>query len=329
MLEAIKRVFDRNDLFLRVVSTYLNKYEKIVTKEIIEEITGGNKELDTTAFSAFLSSAFIEEHKLERELENDYFIPSVRKLDPLEYESDPYYKNIKIPDKKIENWTLGQQKYAPYEGFIRDDYTVYQNYREVCSIGFFDREFLYPTVYENGVEWMAIKPNEIETMREPIKKARGRVVAFGLGLGYFAYMASLKDDVTSVTVVERDENVIKLFESEILPQFEFGNKIKIVCSDAFDFVCDEKNKGQFDYAFVDLWRDISDGTELYIKMKKLELKLGCPFEYWIEKSILLGIRKNLFYAIYESEKSGKNTLTYEEICDRLSFEYIKSFIKFI
>ena len=99
MLEAIKRVFDRNDLFLRVVSTYLNKYEKIVTKEIIEEITGGNKELDTTAFSAFLSSAFIEDHKLERELENDYFIPSVKKLDPLEYESDPYYKNIKIPDK--------------------------------------------------------------------------------------------------------------------------------------------------------------------------------------------------------------------------------------
>ena len=80
MLEAIKRVFDRNDLFLRVVSTYLNKYEKIVTKEIIEEITGGNKELDTTAFSTFLSSAFIEDHKLERELENDYFIQEIKSI---------------------------------------------------------------------------------------------------------------------------------------------------------------------------------------------------------------------------------------------------------
>ena len=329
MLEAIKKTFDKNDLFLRVVATYLNKYECVVTKDIIEEITGGNSELDTTAFSAFLSSAFIDDHTLERELEREYFTPSVKKLDPGEYMTNPYYRNIEISNKKIGSWTLGWQKYAPYEGFIRDDYTVYPDYREIPSIGFFDVEFSFPTVYENGVEWMAIKPNEIETMREPVKKARGRVVAFGLGLGYFAYMASLKDEVSSVTVVERDESVIKLFESEILPQFENGDKISIVKSDAFDFAADKSNSGKFDYAFVDLWHDTSDGTDLYIKMKKLENKLGCPFEYWIEKSILLGVRKNLFYAIYESEKSGKNTLSHKEICDRLSLDYIKEFVKFI
>ena len=329
MLETLKARFDKNDLFVRVVATYLNKYEKLVTKDIIEEITGGERELDTTAFSAFLSSAFIDDHSLEKELEREYFIPSVKRLDPEEYCNNPYYKNIVIPDKKVENWTLGRQKYAPYEGFIRDDYILYPDYREVPALGFFDTEFSFPTVYENGVEWMAIKPNEIETMKEPIKKARGRVVAFGLGLGYFAYMASLKDEVSSVTVVERDESVIKLFEREILPQFEHKEKISIVKSDAFDFVSDGKNKGRFDYAFVDLWRDISDGTDLYVKMKKLENRLGCHFEYWIEKSILLGIRKNLFYAIYESEKKGKNTLTYAEICDRLSFDYIKELVKFI
>ena len=329
MLEILKARFDKNDLFVRVIATYLNKYEKLVTKDIIEEITGGNEDLDTTAFSAFLCSAFIDDHATEKELEREYFIPSVKKLNPLEYENDPYYKSIKISDKKTENWTLGWQKYAPYEGFIRDDYAVFPDYREVCSIGFFDKEFAFPTVYENGVEWMAIKPNEIETMKEPIKKARGSVVAFGLGLGYFAYMASLKDGVSSVTVVERDESVIKLFESEILPQFEHKEKIKIVKADAFDFVKDNDNAGKFDYAFVDLWRDISDGTDLYIKMRKLESRLGCEFEYWIEKSILLGIRKNLFYAIYESEKNGKNTLTYEEITKRLSLDYVKEFVKFI
>ena len=53
------------------------------------------------------------------------------------------------------------------------------------------------------------------------------------------------------------------------------------------------------------------------------------FEYWIERSILLGIRKNLFYAIYESEKNGKNTLTYAEIINRLSLDYVKEFVKFI
>ena len=53
MLEAIKKAFDKNDLFLRVVSTYLNKYEKLVTKDIIEEITGGDTALCTTAPERF------------------------------------------------------------------------------------------------------------------------------------------------------------------------------------------------------------------------------------------------------------------------------------
>lgn len=39
---------------------------------------------------------------------------------------------------------------------------------------------------EDGQEWMAIKPNEIETMRQPIARAAGQVVAFGLGMGYYA-----------------------------------------------------------------------------------------------------------------------------------------------
>ena len=329
MLDKLKARFDKNELFVRIVATYLNSYEKLVTKEIIDEITGGDARLRPSAFAAFLSTAFIEDDKLEREMEKEYFIPSVKELDASEYTENPYYKNIKIPSKKVENWTLGRQKYDAYEGFIRDDYTFYPDYRAVANIGYFKDEFSFPTVYENGVEWMAIKPNEIETMKEPIAKAHGRVAAFGLGLGYFAYMVSLKENVSSVTVIERDENVIKLFCEEILPQFEHKDKIRIVKSDAFDFVKDEKNKDAFDYVFVDLWRDTSDGTDLYIKMKKLESKLNAEFSYWIEPSILVGIRNKVFYAVYDSQKQGKATLTDKEINERLSFEYLKEFVKFI
>lgn len=329
MIEKLKARFDKNELFVRIVATYLNSYEKLVTREIIDEITGGDNRLSPSAFAAFLSSAFIEDDKLENEMEKEYFIPSVKELSVSEYIENPYYKNIVISSKKVGNWTLGRQKYVPYEGFIRDDYTVYPDFREIPNIGYFKEEFSFPTVYENGVEWMAIKPNEIETMREPIAKAHGRVVAFGLGLGYFAYMASLKDEVSSVTVVERDKNVIRLFCDEILPQFEHKEKIRIVKSDAFDFVNDEKNKDAFDYVFVDLWRDTSDGTDLYIKMKKLENKMSAEFSYWIEPSILVGIRHKVFYAIYDNYKQGKIALTDEEIRSRLSFEYLREFVKFI
>jgi hypothetical protein len=171
------------------------------------------------------------------------------------------------------------------------------------------------------VEWMAIKPNEIETMKEPIERAHGRVITFGLGLGYFTYMASLKKEVESVTVIERSEDVISLFKTHILPHFDNPEKINIVCADAFEYAKEQMPRENFDYAFVDLWRDTSDGVDMYIKMKKLEaLSPKTHFEYWIEKSILVMIRKRIFASIMQSVEDGKNKLTYDEIMVLLADE---------
>ena len=106
----------------------------------------------------------------------------------------------------------------------------------MSQIGFFRERFAYPAVEQDGREWMAVKPSEIETMRAPIEEATGRVVTFGLGLGYFAYMVSEKPDVTSLDIVERSEEAIALFERHILPQFPNKEKIRIIRSDAFGFL---------------------------------------------------------------------------------------------
>ncbi|MBO5213042.1 MAG: hypothetical protein J6B60_05825 [Clostridia bacterium] len=329
-LNEIKERMNKNALFLNICAKYLNNYERLVTSEIMTDITGGNKAFDESAFTSFISSAFIEDIELERKMEYEYFIPSIKKLSPEQYKNDPYFKNIKITDKKQGNWSLSYQKYAPYEAFVRDDYTLFDDFREVCNIGFFDEEFSFPTVFENGVEWMAIKPNEIETMKEPIERAHGKIAVFGLGLGYYAYMASLKENVSSVTVIERDENVIKLFCENILPHFENKEKIKLVKGDAFFYAENEMKEQNFDFAFVDLWRDISDGVELYIKMKKLEdLHEKTEFAYWIERSILISIRRSIFYAILKSIEQGKNTLSEKEIIARLDLEYLKEFSKYL
>lgn len=327
-VKELEGIMGKNELFLKICAEYLNNYETLVTEETINEITGGNKNCDEIAFSTFLSSAFIDDDNFEREMAKEYFIPSIKKLSPEEYKSDPYYKNIKISNKKIGSWTLGYQKYSKYEGFVRDDYQIFDSFREVPSLGFFDEEFSFPTVFENGVEWMAIKPNEIETMKEPIKKAHGKIAVFGLGLGYYAYMTSRKKEVESITIIERDESVIKLFSENILPFFENKDKIKIVKSDAFYYVENEMKNESFDFAFVDLWRDVSDGTELYVKMKQLEhLNKKTEFSYWIEKSILLSIRKRLFYSMLQAREEGKNSLTDEEIIKNLNLELIKEKIK--
>lgn len=231
--------------------------------------------------------------------------PSVRKLNPSLWRGNPYFRHIRVPEKKCGRWQLTNLRYAPYEAFIRDDLTLTEDFREIPAVGFFDEEFVYPAVLENGREWMTVTPNEIATMKEAVSRARGTVVAFGLGLGYFAHMASEKGEVSRVVVIERDEEVIRLFKEELLPQFSRAGKIEIVSADAFDFVQRGMDGRRPDFAFVDLWHDVSDGIGPYLRMKKLEGRYpDTEFCYWIERSLLSNIRFHQFWLAADAIEAG-------------------------
>jgi len=231
----------------------------------------------------------------DRQLANDYFRPAVKKLNAKSYIENPYYRNIRIPEVKFGEWELKYEKYNPYEAFIYNDLIVQPDFKEIPRVGFFNEEFRFPAVMEHNHEWMAIKPNEIETIQPVIDIIEGRVVTFGLGLGYFTYMASLKERVQSITVVERDNEVIQLFEHYILPQFKQKEKVEIISVDAFTYAEKQMCSKNFDYAFVDLWHDTSDGLMIYLRMKKIE-RFCCQtkFFYWIEDSLLSGFRWQIF-----------------------------------
>ena len=170
--------------------------------------------------------------------------------------------------------------------FVHDDIVKLKDGRLLPQVGYFDEEFIYPAIYEKGVLWMSVTPNEVNTMKEPIDKAFGRVLTFGLGLGYFAYMASLKDEVEKITIVESNETTIKIFEKYILPQFKFKDKIEIIKADAFKFAESEYKSGKYDYVFADIWHDAGDGLGCYTKFKRLEkLNPNLVYDYWIEKTI--------------------------------------------
>lgn len=124
-------------------------------------------------------------------------------------------------------------------------------------------------------------------MKEAVDQAFGNVLTFGLGLGYYAYMLSEKDNVESITVVDINENVIDLFTKYVLPQFNNAGKIKIIKADAFEYAQKHMSKGKYDFVFTDLWHDVSDGIVMYLKMKKYEKQSpNTAFTYWIEKSML-------------------------------------------
>lgn len=328
-LEEISKRRDKNYKVLSLVASYLNNYPHLVTKETIDDITNGNKSGEQRAFYSFLANVFSEDTKEIRWLEREYLSKSVKCLSPDTYLKNPFLTNIKVPSVKVNNWDFGYQTYKAYEGFIYRDLLI-EGYTEIPQIGYFENEFSFPTVFENGVEWMAIKPNEIETMKEPIDKARGKALVYGLGIGYFAYMISQKENVKSVTVIERDENAISLFKEHILNQFPNKDKIRIIKSDAFEYAREHMANGKYDYVFTDLWHDVSDGVDLYLKMKKYEDT--CPnsqFEYWIERSILSSIRWSIFQGIYKKAQEGIFECTKEELDRYLSFEYLKKFVKYI
>lgn len=321
---ALIHTQEQNSRALSLLSAYLIRRPRWVEAADAEAVSACGVTIEQ-AYVALMGAGMgldEQDNPADRRLSLDYIAPAVRGLDAEEYRQNPYYKNICVPEKQSGAWRLGMKKYTPYEAFVRNDIRLYADFREVPQIGFFEEEFSFPAVMENGNEWMTVTPNEVETMKEAVDRARGNVAAFGLGLGYFAYMASEKANVQKVVIVERDESVISLFREHILPQFAHADKIEIVCADAFDFADKEMPARSFDMAFVDLWHDVSDGIGMYMRMKTLEGRASkTEFVYWIEKSLLSHLRFRLFWQIEEAVRAGADA----ELGDLLGVDRIDSF----
>jgi hypothetical protein len=277
-------IFDR-------LSILLNNKPDLVTEEMVNELNKSFGLSVKESFSLLLCAAlgFDTENEFDKKLWELYSPHMIHHLDEKNFTEDPYYKAVRINDgKTIGEWELREDKLKPFTAFVCDDPLTLPDGRIIPQIGFFDTEFSFLSVLQNGREWMTMMPNEIVTQKTPINEAKGKVATYGLGLGYFAFMTARKEDVTSVTVVERDESVIALFKELLLPNFVNKEKIEIVRADAFEFAEREAPKRNFDYIFADIWHDPSDGVDCYKRFKSLEhLCPNTKFGYWIEKTLKL------------------------------------------
>ncbi len=303
------------------MSEYIDEMPCSISSALMSEMNP-NGRFPEDAIVAALMAGFSGINEDDRNLVT-YYNESVRKLDAADYLNNPYLRTIVFPEVASAHWKFTHYTYRPYEIFIRDDIRVENNLTEIPQTGYFDCRFTYPAVEQDGREWMAVKPSEIATMQPAVDSVYGDVVTFGLGLGYFTFMASQKPEVKSVTVVERDSEAIELFTRYILPQFPNKDKISLVQSDAFEYMeremSGEPSVRAFDFAFVDLWHDTSDGLEAYIRAKSIENRLilsGCrtEFLYWVERSLLSAFR----WTVFEDVLASCRTLdeAYERLSDR-------------
>ncbi len=322
-LLRLQKTFSLNFRLTRLYASYLNNFPEALTKEIVDTVMAGGELELRDALGALVCQLFgldFDGTEDDRRLIRDYILPSVRVLNAEKYRNNPYYKNVKIPSIKDGAWELKTESYAPYRAVICDDMMIYDDFREVAPLGFFTEEFKFPAVLENGNEWMTLTPVDLDTCEGAIEAASGDVITFGLGLGYYAYMVSLKESVRSVTVVEKSAEVTRLFERYIYPYFPHKDKLKIINADAFEYAEREMPKHKYDYAFVDTWRDASDGAPMYERMRALEsLNPDCKFEYWIKSFIVSRIRALEYEKIMDEidENSTEKICSFDDITEKL------------
>lgn len=226
-------------------------------------------------------------------------ISDIHKLDSKEYENDSYYqtfKNIKGEDGNVRFLTL---QYAPYEGFVYNELVIDEdNFAEKTPLGYFEKPFPYLVVVKDDTIWMSVIPHEIETMKEPIKNAKGNVLVLGLGLGYYLFHILSKKEVKSVDIIEFDKEIINLFNKNLLDKFPHKEKINIIHIDAFKYLRETSKK--YDYVFADIWHNVGDGEMLYLKLKPFENKFkDAHFDYWIETSIVAMLRRQILTVFSE------------------------------
>ena len=245
----------------------------------------------------------------------DYFLPGIQPINPEKYLKNPYVKTIKPSHTSLGKWQLKYEQYDAYQGFPLGDVRVLpeKGYREITPIGFSDKPFKFLTIQEKGTTWMSLTPFEIETMQPVIDQVHGHVLTFGLGLGYFAFMAALKPSVKKVTIIERDTHVISLFRTHLLPQFPYPEKIVIQPMDAIHDLTLIAKQDIYDHLFVDIYHDAVDGLQAYLAIKPQENMFHqTTVHYWLEASILALLRR--YVLIYlEEQLHHPDTADYQTI----------------
>lgn len=227
-----------------------------------------------------LDTALPEDARLYR----SYLPRMVRQHSPAVYEADAYFQAVKPRIGAQGAIDLCYERIEPMELFVADDFVVDEQGRVLPQLGWFDRAFDFPAIREEGRVWMTVTPNEINTIQPAVGKSRGRILTYGLGLGYYAFHCLLKAEVESVTVVEKNPAVIDVFTRLLLPFFPRRDDLHIIQADAFDYAANAMPREGYDTVFTDLWHDVADGIPLYKRMKALEVP-GPDYLYWIEKTL--------------------------------------------
>lgn len=124
----------------------------------------------------------------------------------------------------------------------------------------------YVRLIVNDELMMSNTPMEQRTSLPFMQNATGNILICGLGLGLVILPLLENDEVKSITVIEKYQDVIDC----VLPQikkYDRNNKLNVVCVDCFEY----ETKDKYDTIFIDIWPNIN--SDIYKEeMKPLKQK---------------------------------------------------------
>ncbi|MDG2536011.1 hypothetical protein P6144_20290 [Sphingomonas sp. HITSZ_GF] len=135
-----------------------------------------------------------------------------------------------------------------------------------------------PALLRDGAVWMSLTPMEIESQEIGLALSRGHVVVMGMGMGWAAMAAALRDEVTRVTVVERDGDVLAIHrELDLFAQLPDAAraKLRVVQADALEWQAD----APVDLLMPDIWLPlVSDGR--VEEVRRMQANVGAEAIYF-------------------------------------------------
>lgn len=124
----------------------------------------------------------------------------------------------------------------------------------------------YVRLIHQGNLVMSNTAMEERTNRKFCANSYGDVLIGGLGIGMILLAIQDKEQVRSITVLEKYQEVIDL----VAPQLPINSKVHIICADVFEW---KPEKGQkFDCIYMDIWNFVN--SDVYDEMKLLKRKFG-------------------------------------------------------
>lgn len=229
----------------------------------------------------------------------DFLKEYISPIDREKLFQNSYLRDITIEHEKNEKLFLSNKRIIKKNHIVCIDVCGRKpDFMPTRKWGYFDQKVSLPAICENdtNISWMTVEPYEINTFAEFANTAKGNILLGGCGLGYIAYMLSLKDEVTGITIVDNNKHVIDLFKNNILPQFKNKDKITIVEGDIIEYlkVADLNN---YDEINIDVWRDYIDMIFVYLEALVVEHdNPQVKFSYWLEENLRYEIGKSILKA---------------------------------